>query len=120
MDKVRNKDIAVALTQAAASINEGLFETQALWTEAYLLLTAHQLVMMFGASSQGLASQFDWVSNSKSAGNISAAYTIPDRIVQSPTLSIFSKTTYGALYLAIIWPRMIGQIAIAEGATSPL
>jgi hypothetical protein len=119
-DKVRDKDLNVALTHAASGINESLFETQALFTEAYLLLTAHYLVMLFAASSQGLGSQFEWVANSKSVGNISAAYAIPDRISQSPNLAMYSKTVYGALYLQIVWPRMLGAIFTVDGATSPL
>ena len=117
MSKVRDKDITLALTQAGANFNPGLFENQAIYSEAFLLLAAHYLCTNLLASSQGIGGAGQWLTNSKSVGNVSEAYTIPDRILRSPTLSLFSKTIYGCQYLSIIAVRLVGNFMAVCGTS---
>lgn len=119
MTKVRDVDITRGLTQASANFNEGLWESQALFSEAFLLLAAHYLCQNIAASSQGLGSHASWLTNSKAIGNMSESFAIPERIAKSPTLAIYSKTQYGMTYLSLIMPRLVGNVGLVKGDTTP-
>jgi hypothetical protein len=110
MSKVRDKDITTALLQAAALDNPALWGDQATYSEVYLLRAAHNLCSNLLASSQGLGGAGQWLTNSKAVGNVSEAYSIPDRILRSPTLSLYSKTTYGCQFLSLIAVRLAGNV----------
>ena len=116
---VRDADITIAFTQAAANFNVGLFANQATYAEASLLLTAHYLCQNLLASSQGLAGSAQWLTNSKAVGNVSEGFSIPERILRSPILSIYSRTLYGMTYLSIIAPLLVGNVQLVRGDTTP-
>lgn len=119
MERVRDTDITRGLNSAAVNFNGGLWETQAIYAEALLLLAAHYLVTNLLNSSQGLGSQATWLTNSKAIGNMSESFAIPDRIARSATLGIYSKTGYGMEYLSLIMPRLVGNVALVRGDTTP-
>lgn len=119
LTKVRDVDVQRGLTQAGVSVNPALFDTQARYSEAALVLAAHFLCQNLLASSQGLQSAAQWLTSSKAVGNISEAFSIPDRIAKSPILSAYSKTQYGMQYLAMVTPYLVGNVQHAEGATLP-
>ena len=119
MTLVRDKDINTAFGQTVANFNAGLFPSQALYTEAFLLLSAHYLCMNLLASSQGLAGSAQWLTNSKAVGNVSEGFAIPERIMRSPFLSIYSRTLYGMNYLSIIAPLLVGNVGLVCGDTTP-
>jgi Protein of unknown function (DUF4054) len=110
MSKVRDKDITTALGQAAALDNPDLWGDQATYAEVYLLRTAHNLCVNLLASSQGLGGSGQWLTNSKAVGNVNESYSIPERILRSPTLSLYSKTTYGCQFLSLIALRIAGNV----------
>lgn len=119
MTRVRTVDITRAFTQAGANFNVGLFASQATYAEAFLLLSAHYLVVNLTASSQGLGGAAQWTTASKSVGNVAESFAIPDFINRSPFLSQLSKTSYGMAYLQIILPLLAGNVVCVEGDTKP-
>lgn len=116
--KVRDADITIAFTQAAANFNEALFANQATFSEAFALLSAHFLCVNLLASTQGLGGSAQWLTNAKAVGNVSESFSIPERIMRSPFLSALSKTLYGMNYLSIITPLLVGNVACVRGETT--
>jgi hypothetical protein len=114
---VQDADITKALIQQQGTINPRLFNSQALYTQGALLLAAHFLVMNLRASSQGIAGKFDWATNSKSVANVSANFSIPQRILDNPEFSIYASTTYGVQYLGMVIPLLTGQMFPVQGGT---
>ncbi len=111
LTRVRDDDILQAQADASFNVNECLFDGQAAWNRAFNYLTAHYLVEKLLAAGEGLASQYNWLTGSKSVGDVSESFVIPDRIKADPLLASFSKTRYGAIYLSIISPLLIGNVA---------
>lgn len=118
-ENVLDSDVQKALDLAAFRINEGLFDDQSEYSVGYLYLAAHELVMLFKESSQGLQSQFDFVVSSKGVGSVSVGMSVPQRILDDPALSWYAKTGYGMSYLGIVLPRTRGRIFSVAGGTRP-
>lgn len=114
---VTDDDIVKAFQMVNVNINQCLFGYQASYTVGYLLMSAHYLVMNLRASSQGINGQFSWLEQSKSVGNVSQAFAIPQRILDNPYFSMLTKTDYGAQFLQLILPQLVGQVSIAYGRT---
>jgi hypothetical protein len=117
--KVRDVDVTRAFTSVTLNFNPNLFNSQASFTEAYLLLTAHYLVTALNAAAQGVRGAGEWLTNSKSVGQVMESFTIPDRILKSPFLAAISKTTYGMQYIAMIAPLLVGNVSLVVGDTTP-
>lgn len=116
---VMDSDINNAILDTSLFINSGLFSTQASYTNGFLLLTAHFLVMSLRASTQGIAGQYSWLQASKSVGSVSESFSIPQRILDSPEFSMLSKTNYGAKFIFLILPQLSGQVfAVGGGANA--
>ena len=107
---VMDQDITNALTAAGMNTNVELWSTQAEYTYASNLAAAHFLVTNLLAAAQGLRGQGEWLVQAKSVDQISTTYAIPERILNSPTLAQFSKTTYGMQYLHLLAPRLVGNV----------
>lgn len=118
-DTVLNSDITKAMGEANFSFNEALFSSQTNYTIGFLYLTAHYLVIDLRNSSQGLAGTYAWLETSKSVGSVSQGFSIPQQILDHPILAMLSKTPYGAKYLELISPSLVGQIFSSCGATLP-
>lgn len=118
-DFVLARDIQRALDKTYLMLNEGLCATQEFYTEVYLLLSAHNMVMNLRASSQGVASQDSWLTTGKAAGSVSVSQAIPDRIMANPELALLARTGYGQDYLMMILPLLTGQMFWVPGRTLP-
>lgn len=114
---VRDSDISKAFVFTNASVNPELFCDQSAYTTGYLLLSAHNLVMNLRASSQGMNGQFNFLQTGKSVGSVSESFGIPQRILDNPEWAVLAKTNYGAQYLAMILPQLVGQIFTVRGTT---
>ena len=112
-------DITSAINLTDYSINQGMWPDQTSFTLAFLYLTAHYLVMNLRAASQGINGQYNWLQNSKSVGQVSESFSIPQRILDNPTLSQLAKTNYGAQYLQMLIPNLVGQMYTVQGSTKP-
>lgn len=119
MGKVQDLDITKAIAEAGFNFNEALFADQAQYTMAYLYLTAHYMVMDLRASAQGVSGQYTWLTASKSVGSVSEGYSVPEQIMAHPSLAMLSKTMYGAKYLSLVLPQMVGNIYSVAGDTLP-
>jgi len=120
VSKVTDRDIASAFTAVTQfNLTQRLVSSQAAFTYAYDLLTAHYLVTNLSASNTGLAGKGEWLTKSKMVGNVSESYDIPKRILNSPFLSKLSKTTYGAQFLELMSPSLVGNVSFAIGDTLP-
>lgn len=117
---VIDQDITNAFLLVNVNMNPSLFGDQGSYNVGYLLLAAHYLVMNLRASSQGINGQFNFLQNAKSAGSISEAFGIPQRILDNPDLAILCKTNYGATFLQLILPQVGGQVFTVCGTTLPL
>lgn len=116
---VLDSDISKAFGQVNFNINQALFSNQEQYIIAYLLLSAHYLVVDLRMSSQGINGQFGWLEQSKSVGNVNQAFAIPQRILDNPYLAMLTKTNYGSKYLELLLPQLAGQIFITYGDTRP-
>lgn len=116
---VLDADIGKAFGQVNFAINPALFSSQANYTLGYLWLAAHWLVTDLRASSQGISGQYNWLQTNKSVGSVSEGFQIPERILENPTFSMYSKTNYGAKYLQLLLPSLVGQAFVAPGGTLP-
>lgn len=117
--KVMDADITYALVMAGLNFNEGLWESQTLFSQMFLLLSAHFLVTNIRASSSGLNGQFAGLTQSKAVGSVNESYVIPDRVKNSPFLMGLYSTHYGAQYVAQVWPRLTGHVMTVRGGTTP-
>jgi hypothetical protein len=116
---VMDSDISRAIVDAGINFNEALWSTQATYNVGFLLLTAHYLVLNLRASAQGIQGQYEWLLSSKGVGSVSVGISIPDRILNNPTFSMLTKTTYGAQYLEYVMPQLVGNMYAVCGRTSP-
>jgi uncharacterized protein DUF4054 len=119
LKKVTNRDITFAQSMCPANINQCLFPNQGQWGTCYNLLTAHFMVTNLLNSTQGIKSQYDWLTTQRSVGNVQSSFGIPDRVMKSAFLSGLCATRYGAQYVSMIWPYLHGNVRIAVGITTP-
>lgn len=115
---VLDSDIQSAINDALVIWNANLWGTQASFTSAYLWLSAHYLVTNLRASSQGISGQFGWLQVSRGAGGVSEGISVPPKILNNPYYSHLSKTHYGAKYLTVLWPRLLGNVISVYGGTN--
>lgn len=116
---ILDSDITKAFTFTNVNFNPDLFADQGSYNVGYLLLSAHYLVMNLRASSQGINGQFAFAENSKSVGNVSQGFAIPQRILDNPDWAILTKTNYGAQFIQLVLPQLAGQIYTVLGSTRP-
>lgn len=116
---ILDSDIGKAFGLTNFWINQGLFDKQEDYTIGYMELAAHWLVQNIRASSQGIAGRYNWVEASKGAGNTNSSYSIPQKILDNPSLAMLSQTRYGAKYLELIMPQLAGNTATVRGRTHP-
>lgn len=118
---VRDVDITRGFTSALVNWASGLWPTQAIFSEMFLLLSAHEMCDNLLSSTQGLNGQYTWLVGGKGAAGVSSQHVIPDRIKNSPFLSGLSTTRYGAQYVKLLIPYLTGnmQLAPSTGQMGP-
>jgi len=80
---VRDIDIQNAFEQAKVNFNKGIWDSYESAKIAYLFLTAHYLCMDMRMAESGLSSSGAFAMSSKSVGDVSASYAIPDTFMNS-------------------------------------
>ena len=116
---ILDSDIAKAFNKTNFWINEGLFDKQENYTMGYMELAAHWLVEAIRASSQGVAGRYNWIEASKGVSGVNSSFSIPQKILDNPILAMLSQTRYGAAYLELIMPQLVGNTATVLGRTHP-
>lgn len=117
--RVTDDDVAGAILDAQFNVNQALFGDQQTWARAFLYLAAHCLVERLLAAGEGVRSRFAWLTASKTVGDLSESFQIPEQILQSPFLASVSKTRHGARYLEIISPLLVGNMGTHFRQTPP-
>jgi hypothetical protein len=120
MSRVRDVDITRGFTGAGMNFNEALWPTQAAYAEAFLLLSAHFLCVNILNSSQGLGSQSTWLLSQKHVSSVGGSFAIPEQVREDPFLSRLATTGYGAEYLFILAPLLVGNFTTARGFSHPV
>lgn len=114
---INDTDITKAIGECDAMLPVARFETEVL-AIAQNYLTAHCLCNDIKTSNSGLASSAIFAVQSKSAGSISESFAIPQDLLKSPFYAFYTTSQYGMKYLAMLYPRCIGVMNIAGGATT--
>lgn len=121
LDSVRDQDIDAAIASARSLYNPALWSDDDERKAAFLPLAAHFLwSSLQGAGGlstlkDGVNSQGEGLTMSKSVGPASVSYDFPERIRNSPILGQLLKSAYGQVYLQMLMPRLVGGVQIAEG-----
>ena len=127
--QVQDNDVQRAINEASITFNPGLWDgvtPLGSTTElniVYLYVAAHFLVLNIqGAGGlapinrgRGVKSSGGGTIQTKSVGSVSIAYVIPDDIAKSPILGQFMRTDYGQKYLAMLAPRLVGNVGLVSG-----
>lgn len=118
-NKVLDTDIQGAILDAQFNVNPGLFPNQTMFSRAFLYLAAHQMIEKIKMAAAGVQSQYSWLTKSKTVGDVSQSFEIPEVIKNSPFLANIGTTRYGAMYLQIIAPLLVGNIQVDCTYTNP-
>ncbi len=125
-DTVMDADIANAMIDAGAVFNPGLFSVADGWL-AFLYVTAHFVRINIEAAGGlqameeglGIENQAEQVLNSKGAAGINVGYVDPpDFIKRIPLLLQLWLTTYGQKYVAMLQPKLVGNVQVVAGPSS--
>lgn len=122
-DTVMPADVSRALTEAGIVFNTGLWTNAGEMQTAYLYAAAHFLALnVQGAgglsatnAGRGISSGGAGAIESKSVGGVSVSYAIPDIVRQNPLLSQFWITNFGQKFLALLMPRLVGNVMLVSG-----
>lgn len=116
---VQDADIAKAQVEASFNFNPDFASSEDQFDLLFNYLTAHYLVIDLRNASQGVAGKFAWSEQSKTVGSVSQSFAIPQMILDNPSLSLLTTTTYGAKYLQLIFPQTVGVMTPICGWTKP-
>ena len=114
---ILDEDIETAFLEAQMNFNQTLFDTDANIKIGYLYLTAHYLVNDIRAALNGVTAFGAMPVQSRSVGNVSEAYAIPEAYLNDPSLSFLTGSAYGLKYLSMIIPMLRGNVGVVCGAT---
>ena len=115
---ITDEDINKAMTQAYPNANLMFGETCQEKINIYLHLIAFYLVFDIKNSSTGINSSFMGALASKSVGDVSESYNIPQWMLENPTYSIFGQNGYGLKYLSLIAPYTAVTVLFSRGETT--
>lgn len=113
---ISSKDVENAFNEAKASFNDTITGNEDDLKLIYLYCTAHYLVNDLNAG--GSESAGTNPVNSRSVGNVSESYSIPQWQLDSPIYSFYTKTSYGLKYINLIQPYLTGFMATVKGGTN--
>lgn len=117
---VTDNDITKAFAEAQISLNQALFTSDANIRIGYYYLTAHYLVNDLRTAAQGAGpGGADFPVSGRTVGSVSEQYAIPEAYTADPLLSFFTQTRYGMKYLALVLPKLVGNIGVVCGTTTP-
>lgn len=118
LNYINDSDIEKAFGQGKINFNIDLFPDLESLKIAYLYICAFYLVYDIQASSLGLSSSFKGFVTSKSVGDVSESYAIPDWMMNSPILGLYADNHWGRKYLSILAPYLVGNIILSAGDTT--
>ena len=115
---ITDEDIEKAMTQAFPASNDLYGATCNEKVNIYLHLVAFYLVLDIKNSSTGVNSSYLGVLSSKSVGDVSESYNIPQWMLEDPMFSIYAQNGYGLKYLSLIAPYLAITILFSQGGST--
>lgn len=115
---ITDEDIEKAMTQARPNANEIFGTTCNEKLNIYLHLIAFYLVFDIKNASTGINSSYLGTLASKSVGDVSESYNIPQWMLEDPMFSIYSQNGYGLKYLSLIAPYLAITLLFSRGETT--
>lgn len=119
-DYVQDADITRAFAEAMVNFNQALFTSDAQIKMAFLYLTAHYLVNDLRAAQGGVTATPIFLVESRTVGNVSESYGIPEKYLNNPVFSYLTTTPYGLKYLSFVIIKLVGNVGAVGGWTQPL
>ena len=115
---IQDSDIMRAFKEAKVNFNAGLFGDDDTIEMVFLYLAAHYLVIDLNNAMNPMAMGFMGFTQSKSVGSVSQSFALPDFVTKNAALSQYMQTGYGAKYVSLIYPYLIGNIMLIPGRTT--
>lgn len=115
---ITDEDIEKAMTQARPNANEMFGATCNEKLNIYLHLIAFYLVFDMKNAATGINSSYLGTLASKSVGDVSESYNIPQWMLEDPMFSIYSQNGYGLKYLSLIAPYLAITLLFSRGETT--
>lgn len=116
---VTDDDIQRAFEEAKQTFNQSLWGDDAGVKLGYLYLTAFWLVHDMKAAMGGLTGSSPALVSSRSVGNVSESYGIPQAYLDDPLLGMYAANPWGLKYLQMVLPLLRGNIFPVCGRTLP-
>lgn len=116
---VQDSDITKAFAEAKILFNQTLWSSDDNIKIGYLYLTAAYLVNDLRAAMGGISANAFMPLSSRSVGNVSEAYAIPDAFKNNPSYAFLMQSAYGLKYLSLVLPQLVGNVTAAAGDTLP-
>lgn len=115
---IQDSDIMRAFKEAKVNFNAGLFGDDDIVKMVFLYLAAHYLVIDLNNAMNPLAMGFMGFTQSKSVGSVSQSFALPDFVTRNAALSQYMQTGYGAKYVSLIYPYLVGNVLFFKGKTT--
>lgn len=115
---IQDSDIMRAFKEAKVNFNAGLFSDEETIKMVFLYLSAHYLVIDLNNAMNPLGMGFMGFTQSKSVGSVSQSFALPDFVTRNAALSQYMQTGYGAKYVSLIYPYLIGNVVLIKGRTT--
>ena len=115
---ISDDDLNKAFSEAKVTFNQALFDTDNNIKMGFLYLAAHYLVndlraAMGGINGTGAAG----ILSSRSVGNVSESYGVPQAYLDDPIFAFFTSSAYGLKYLSLVWGKLRGNFGVVCGTT---
>lgn len=114
-----DQDITNAFAEAQVAFNQSLFDTDAEIKLGYLYLTAHFMVNDLRAAAGGVTGTGSLPVTARSVGSVSETYEIPEKYLKNPVFAFYTQSPYGLKYLAMILPKLVGNMQAVWGGANP-
>ena len=116
---VQDSDIEKAMLEAKASFNEGLGGDDDTTKLIYLYLVAFYLSYDLYLAQAGAYGNINFPATEVKVGSVSEGYYIPKVFLESPVLSFYTRNGFGLKYLALVYPKLIGNVGVVAGWSLP-
>lgn len=115
---ITDNDIQKALNEALINSNSRFGDTDDERILIFMYLAAFYLLIDTRNAQSGIASSFVGITQSKSVGDVSQSFYIPQFISDNPIYSIYMQNGYGMKYLSLIIPYITITIRFSRGGTT--
>jgi hypothetical protein len=116
---VLDEDIEKAFSEAKIVFNQALWGNEEAIKIGYLYLSAFFLVNDMRSDLGGISGQSFMPVSSRSVGNVSESYHIPQAYLEDPLLAMYTANPWGMKYLQLVMPMLRGNVVAVMGATRP-